>query len=515
MADSSPAPGYYSGPPAATHDKHKAPADGQVNASVPDGYYSGRPLEYDPQQAQAQPQATAGEQANGLLVAAPQPQPRQDVGEQVANHTHVHGVPGYYKGRVNNTNTVAAPPSAAPPAASPLPAPAAQSERNLSWIGKCPYASRTSLAVAPAPPSTQPDGAGTAAPRRGDRFLGRQLAIKAVARMLAPDDIVRRRRCREKRGPWRGIPLASRSCYDCGASLQAAESRGQGQKSDCKENLKNKHYKSDSYLISQDLVVYFAKDKDKHYVPVEDDEDEVESGSELGKSGSESESEIEEAEDLVGDDNEKGHVLDIEYDKEDPPMIEGTTYPNMATFKLALSHHAIKNEFEYRTVKSSPKRFTCICSRKNEDKCPWRIHASTTKDKQTIMVKDWLIDDATLGAKALQKKLKEHHKIWFMQLFKDAIGSPNGLAICIDAGQAIMNGVKEVFPQVEHRECMFHLVTNFKKKYHGKVFDDHLWTTAYSWNPYVFEKHWLAMEKEKPAATAYLRKCHTRLWTRS
>jgi len=69
-----------------------------------DGYYSGRPLglEYDPQQAQAvpapplqaaQPQATAGEQANG--VPAPQPQqPRQDVGEQVANHTHVHGVPG-------------------------------------------------------------------------------------------------------------------------------------------------------------------------------------------------------------------------------------------------------------------------------------------------------------------------------------------------------------------------------------------------------------------------------------
>jgi len=59
-----------------------------------------------------------------------------------------------------------------------------------------------------------------------------------------------------------------------------------------------------------DLVVYSAKDKDKHYVLVEDDEDEVESGSELGKSGSESESEIEEAKDLVGDDNEKGHVLD-------------------------------------------------------------------------------------------------------------------------------------------------------------------------------------------------------------
>ena len=59
-----------------------------------------------------------------------------------------------------------------------------------------------------------------------------------------------------------------------------------------------------------DLVVYSAKDKDKQYVLVEDDEDEVESGSKLGKSRSESESEIEEAKDLVGDDNEKGHVLD-------------------------------------------------------------------------------------------------------------------------------------------------------------------------------------------------------------
>ena len=38
-----------------------------------------------------------------------------------------------------------------------------------------------------------------------------------------------------------------------------------------------------------------------------------------------------------------------------------------------------------------------------------------------------------------------------------------------------MTGVKEVFPEAEHRECMFHLVTNFKKKFHGKVFDDHLW----------------------------------------
>ncbi|XP_051227465.2 uncharacterized protein [Lolium perenne] len=104
---------------------------------------------------------------------------------------------------------------------------------------------------------------------------------------------------------------------------------------------------------------------------------------------------------------------------------------------------------------------------------------------------------------------------WFMQLLRQAIGSPLGLAICTDAGQAVMTGVKEVFPEAEHRECMFHLVSNFKKKFHGKVFDDHLWAAAYSWNPYVFDKHWVAMEEVKPAATAYIRKWHNRLWSRS
>lgn len=61
-----------------------------------------------------------------------------------------------------------------------------------------------------------------------------------------------------------------------------------------------------------------------------------------------------------------------------------------------------------------------------------------------------------------------------MSKLREAIGLPRGLAISTDAGQAVMVGVAEVFPLAEHRECMFHLVSNFKKKYRGKVFDDHL-----------------------------------------
>ncbi|XP_044335754.1 uncharacterized protein [Triticum aestivum] len=406
------------------------------------------------------------------------------------------------------------------------------------------------------------------------------------------------------------------------------------------------------------MVPCSNKEKDKDYVP--DHESEVESEDE-----SMSEVEVEEDEEY----HEADHAPHIEYNKLDPPMNEGRKYPNMAEFKLALSRHAIKHEFEFDTEKSAPHRFRAYCSRRDEDKCPWRIYASTMEDECTVMVrknpcghdcsstkrkkklknankrwicehvKDWLIEDATLGPKALRKKLKEHHGIdinskrvymgkllalkelygdwdtsfdnlysfkaqiesccpgsiviidhhtikdkirfkrifvalkpcidgflngcrpylavdstfltgrfkgqlasatgvdghswmypvcmgvfdsetnenwtWFMQMVRQAIGSPRGLTICTDAGQPVMTGVKEVFPEAEHRECMFHLVSNFKKKFHGKVFDDHLWAAAYSWNPYIFEKHWAAMDIAKPAATAYLRRWHTRLWSRS
>ena len=74
-----------------------------------------------------------------------------------------------------------------------------------------------------------------------------------------------------------------------------------------------------------------------------------------------------------------------------------------------------------------------------------------------------------------------------------------------------MAGVGQVFLRAEHWECMFHFVTNFKKRYHGKVLDDHLWIAAYSWNLYLFEKNWVAMEREKPAATNYIMNCHKKL----
>jgi hypothetical protein len=56
---------------------------------------------------------------------------------------------------------------------------------------------------------------------------------------------------------------------------------------------------------------------------------------------------------------------------------------------------------------------------------------------------------------------------------------------------------------------------NFKKRYTGKIFEDHLWAAAYSWAPYFFEKHWNAMDEENLEAMNYIRQCHTKIWARS
>ena len=83
--------------------------------------------------------------------------------------------------------------------------------------------------------------------------------------------------------------------------------------------------------------------------------------------------------------HEAEHTPHVEYDKLDPPMTKGFTYPSMKVSKLELSQHAIKHEFEYNTKKSAPCRFRG-CKIRDEDNCPWRIHASTTDDLCTVVV---------------------------------------------------------------------------------------------------------------------------------
>ncbi|EAY84101.1 hypothetical protein OsI_05484 [Oryza sativa Indica Group] len=103
-------------------------------------------------------------------------------------------------------------------------------------------------AVSTAPAT--PEGAGPAAPSRGDRFLGTQLAAEPAARVLAPEDAERRRRRREKRKALARKPSAA-ACYGCGAPLQTADEAAPGYVHPATYDLKKRHHQLRTVLCGR------------------------------------------------------------------------------------------------------------------------------------------------------------------------------------------------------------------------------------------------------------------------
>ncbi len=71
------------------------------------------------------------------------------------------------------------------------------------------------------------------------------------------------------------------------------------------------------------------------------------------------------------------------HDRNNPTFKEGTTFADSRSFKLALRHLAVREEWHFNTEYSEPNRFRARCS---DDDCAWRIHASKLKRGNTFMV---------------------------------------------------------------------------------------------------------------------------------
>jgi transposase-like protein len=104
---------------------------------------------------------------------------------------------------------------------------------------------------------------------------------------------------------------------------------------------------------------------------------------------------------------------------------------------------------------------------------------------------------------------------WFLQNLRDLIGHPPGLTIHTDAYKGLESAVEAVFPGVEHREYMRHLVQNFTKKFKDKVYTDNLWPTAYTCSIRKHLFHLKVLYKQKTEVKEYLDEHHGRVWSRS
>ncbi|CAH1437875.1 unnamed protein product [Lactuca virosa] len=76
---------------------------------------------------------------------------------------------------------------------------------------------------------------------------------------------------------------------------------------------------------------------------------------------------------------------------------------------------------------------------------------------------------------------------------------------------AIMN----VYPNVEHRECISHLYSNFKKHFRGDLFNTKLWAAAKTYRPTKHDRLLKEICDKNEDSIAYLNTNHKKIWSRS
>ena len=103
---------------------------------------------------------------------------------------------------------------------------------------------------------------------------------------------------------------------------------------------------------------------------------------------------------------------------------------------------------------------------------------------------------------------------WFMQQLQKAIGEPSHLAISSDACKGLEKAVNDVFPRAEHRECFWHLMQNFIKRFQGPVFGN-MYHAARTYMPERFDHYMNIIHEANLDVKPYLDTYHKLFWMRS
>nr|KAJ0189897.1 hypothetical protein LSAT_V11C800395070 [Lactuca sativa] len=104
---------------------------------------------------------------------------------------------------------------------------------------------------------------------------------------------------------------------------------------------------------------------------------------------------------------------------------------------------------------------------------------------------------------------------WFLNSLKKAIRMPNGLVISSDMQKGLEVAIMNVYPNVEHRECIRHLYSNFKKHFRGDFFNKKLWAATKTYRPTKHDRLLKEISDKNEYAIAYLNTNHKKIWSRS
>lgn len=97
---------------------------------------------------------------------------------------------------------------------------------------------------------------------------------------------------------------------------------------------------------------------------------------------------------------------------------------------------------------------------------------------------------------------------WFMKQLKKAMGDLPILLVCLDAQKGLLHAMRDVFPNVEKRECFGHLMSNYIKSHAGL---EHMYLAATTYRKEVYEHH-ISQVHSVAKIAQYLDQHHKFLW---
>ncbi|KAL4586837.1 hypothetical protein LXL04_011482 [Taraxacum kok-saghyz] len=104
---------------------------------------------------------------------------------------------------------------------------------------------------------------------------------------------------------------------------------------------------------------------------------------------------------------------------------------------------------------------------------------------------------------------------WFLESLRKSIGTPDGLVISSDMQKGLEVAMMNVYPNIEHRECIRHLSSNFKKHFHNEFLNNKIWAASKTYCPTEHDKLLKDVSDVNKDVIAYLNKYHKKIWSRS
>ncbi|GKB10963.1 pentatricopeptide repeat-containing protein, partial [Tanacetum coccineum] len=146
--------------------------------------------------------------------------------------------------------------------------------------------------------------------------------------------------------------------------------------------------------------------------------------------------------------------------------------------------------------------------------CPWRCYASGLQ--KSLVIRDGNNHIYPVAWVVVNVENKDIWT-WFLELLLENLGSSrgNGLTLMSDQHKSLMEVVKDVMPNAEHRQCARHIYENFRKQYLELEFRQLFMATSKASYPQLFNKIMDKIKIANPNGHKYLMDKNPKTWSRA